>query len=267
MINRFGEIAATVALLVITSLASAEDGFRPNELKSGYYFSRPDTQAIQDDKFSNPGMIYVDRGSELWRAIDGKRNKSCTDCHGRAAQSMTGVGVTYPKVNPDSGELINLGQQIQICRTRNMGALPFKAHEHEHESEDLLALEAYVMFQSQGLPLNVSITGLAAPFFEYGHQLYHQRIGQADLTCSQCHDQRVGHLLRAERISQGHVNGFPTYMLRWDKMASAHRRFQFCNEQARAEPLPLNHPDYNALQLYVSWRGNGLAVETPAVRR
>ena len=267
MINHSGKIGVTAILLAITGLVNATEGVRPEKLKSGYHFSRPDTQAIQDDKFSNPGMIYVDRGSRLWHVIEGEHAKSCADCHGDALQSMAGVGSTYPKVNVRTGQLINLGQQIQLCRTKNMRASAFTAHEHEHESEDLLALQAYIMFQSRGMPLSVSVVGISESFFEYGRHLYHQRLGQSDLACAQCHDDNVGRLLRGEQISQGHVNGFPTYMLRWDKMVSTHRRFQFCNEQARAEPLPLDHPDYNALQLYVSWRGNGLAIETPAVRR
>ena len=93
------------------------------------------------------------------------------------------------------------------------------------------------------------------------------RIGQMDLACAMRHDARPGRYLRAEHISQGHVAGFPAYMLRWGRTVGVHRRFQFCNEQARAEPLPLDHPDYNALQLYVAWRGNGLPIEAPAVRR
>ena len=267
MINHSGKIGATVVILAIIGLVNAAEGVSPEKLKSGYHFSRPDTQAIQDDKFSNPGMIYVDRGSRLWNAIEGDHAKSCADCHGDALQSMAGVGPTYPKVSIKTHQLINLGQQIQLCRTNNMGASAFTAHEHEHESEDLLALQAYIMFQSRGMPLSVSVIGISESFFEHGRHLYHQRLGQSDLACGQCHDDNVGRLLRAEQISQGHVNGFPTYMLRWDKMVSTHRRFQFCNEQARAEPLPLDHPDYNALQLYVSWRGSGLAIETPAVRR
>ncbi|MBT3939753.1 MAG: sulfur oxidation c-type cytochrome SoxA, partial [Pelagibacterales bacterium] len=54
---------------------------------------------------------------------------------------------------------------------------------------------------------------------------------------------------------------------RWEGIASVHRRFQFCNNQARAQPLEIGHNDYNALQLYVAWRGNGLSIETPSVRR
>ena len=87
------------------------------------------------------------------------------------------------------------------------------------------------------------------------------------LACNQCHDDRVGLNLRAEKVSQGHINGFPTYLLRWSKVVSVHRRIQFCNEQARALPFKIFSDEYNALQLYLSNRGNGLVIETPAVRK
>lgn len=240
---------------------------KPDPLISGYHFARPDTQAIQDDAFSNPGYLWIDRGAALWREADGDAGKSCADCHGDAETTMAGVGATYPKVDGESGRLVNLSQRINQCRVRHMAAAPWEPRETERESAPLVATAAYVMHQSRGLPLNVSIDGPARPFFERGHRLYHQRVGQTDLACTMCHDDRVGHYLRAEHISQGHLNGFPAYVMRWDSMATAHRRFQFCNEQARAEPLPIGHADYNALQLYVTWRGNGLAIESPAVRR
>ena len=87
------------------------------------------------------------------------------------------------------------------------------------------------------------------------------------LSCNQCHDDRVGQNLRAEKVSQGHINGFPSYLLRWSKIASVHKRIQFCNEQARAIPFKIFSKEYNALQLYMTWRGRGLKIETPAVRK
>ena len=30
------------------------------------------------------------------------------------------------------------------------------------------------------------------------------------LSCNQCHDERVGSNLRAEKVSQGQINGFPS---------------------------------------------------------
>jgi sulfur-oxidizing protein SoxA len=35
----------------------------------------------------------------------------------------------------------------------------------------------------------------------------------------------------------------------------------------RAEPYELGSPEFVALELYLAWRGKGLPVETPAVRR
>lgn len=260
-------VVAAFAMALLAADAVAEPAQRPGpeDLLSGYAFVRSETRAMQDDPFANPGHIWVERGAALWRVADGEAGKSCADCHGGAETSMKGVGATYPKVA--GGRLLNLSQRINQCRVDHMGASPYVAAEHEVESENLLSLEAYVKAQSAGLPMAVAVDGAAAPFFERGRELYFQRVGQMDLACAMCHDDRAGHSLRAEPISQGHVNGFPAYILRWDGLASAQRRFQFCNEQARAEPLAIGHDDYNALELYVAWRGATLPVESPAVRR
>ena len=115
--------------------------------------------------------------------------------------------------------------------------------------------------------MNVSIDGEANKYFLRGKQLYFKRIGQMNLACNQCHDNRVGLNLRAEKVSQGHINGFPSYLLRWSTITSVHRRIQFCNEQARALPFKIFSDEYNALQLYLTNRGNSLEIETPAVRK
>ena len=141
------------------------------------------------------------------------------------------------------------------------------AKEYEPESKNLLALSVAIAHQSKGLKQNIKINEENKPWFEYGKQLYFNKIGQMGLACNQCHDQRVGMSLRAEKVSQGHINGFPTYLLRWSKISSVHKRIQFCNEQARAIPYEIFSDEYNALQLYLTWRGNGLLIETPSVRK
>ena len=98
---------------------------------------------------------------------------------------------------------------------------------------------------------------------EQGKSLFYKKIGQMGLSCNQCHEDRVGFDLRAEKVSQGQINGFPSYLLRWSKLVSVHKRIEFCNEQARAIPFKIFSNEYNALQLYLLWRGRGLKVETP----
>ena len=74
-------------------------------------------------------------------------------------------------------------------------------------------------------------------------------------------------MLRGDRISQGQVNGFPFYRISWRSVGSRHRMFRWCNTSVRSEPYALGSEEYLSLKLYVAWRGRGLLIEAPAVRR
>jgi sulfur-oxidizing protein SoxA len=175
---------------------------------------------------------------------------------------MRGVRTRYPRFDPRHSKLINLEQQINRCREEHLQAPPYP-----YESEALLALTTFVGFQSRGLPVNVHIDGPARPFFASGQAFFLRRRGQLDLACTHCHDQQAGQRLRGEVVSQGQINGFPIYRHTWQTLGSTHRMFIWCNVAVRAEPLPSGADDYVNLELYLAWRGRGLPVETPAVRR
>lgn len=225
--------------------------------KSGYLFLSAETRALQDDDFQNPGMFAVERGRELFARANG--GPACASCH---ADDLKGVAAHYPKYEAARGGLVNLELKINDERGKRQKLAPLA-----HESEDMLALAAFLTFQSRGVPMQVDVTGPAAAAFEQGRAFYFQRRGQLDLACSQCHDALVGTKLRGDVISQGQVNGFPIYRLGWRAMASRHRLFEWCNTSVRAEPFANGSQEYLALELYVAWRGRGLALEAPGVRR
>jgi L-cysteine S-thiosulfotransferase len=113
----------------------------------------------------------------------------------------------------------------------------------------------------------VHIDGPAHPFFEAGKALFYQRHGQLDLACAHCHEHYAGHRLRGDLVSQGQINGFPLYRFTWQTLGSTHRMFAWCHTSVRATPYPYGADDYVNLELYLAWRGRGLPVETPAIRR
>ena len=230
--------------------------------RSGYTYLSEENQQLQDDDFANPGLLWVERGRELWHHVDGAAAKSCASCHDDAADSMHGVRTHYPRFDPARGRLINLEQQINRCREEHMQATPYP-----YESEPLLDLTAFVSFQSRGLPMDVRIDGPAQPFFEAGKAFFYERRGQLDLACSHCHEQYAGQRLRGDVISQGQTNGFPIYRFTWQTLGSTHRMFEWCNTSVRAEPYAYGSDEYVNLELYMAWRGSGLPVETPAIRR
>jgi sulfur-oxidizing protein SoxA len=86
------------------------------------------------------------------------------------------------------------------------------------------------------------------------------------MSCAHCHEDNYGVMIRADHLSQGNTNGFPTYRLKWQGVGSLHRRFKGCMDNIRAEPYKRGSQEFTALEAYLAWRGQGLGVESPAVR-
>lgn len=250
-------LAPLVAIVAVFAAATVlGQGMAP---KSGYDFLTPENQALQDDDFANPGMLWVETGARLW-AEPNAAGQSCASCH--AEGNMAGVAARYPAWSDAIGQVINIEQRINFERETRLG-LPAL----DYESEDLLGLTAYIGNQSKGMPIAVAVDGKAAASFARGKAFFYQRRGQLNLSCANCHEQHVGDHLRAEVISQGQINGFPIYRALWQTMGSTHRMFAWCNEAVRAEPYAAGSQEYVDLELFERWRGMGLVVETPAVRR
>lgn len=231
------------------------------EIYSGWVFRSDETQALQMDDFDNPGMLDVDRGMEMWATAEGTEGKSCADCHSEIADNMGEVRATYPKWNDEAEEVRTIAMQVNACRTERMGAEPLK-----YDGSDLLAMEAAISFVGRGQTVNVAIDGPAEATWQAGKDIYYTRFGQLDLSCANCHEQNYGNYIRADHLSQGQINGFPTYRLKNTQLNGVQNRFRGCIRDTRAETYAIGSPEFVALELYVASRGNGLSVEGPSVR-
>jgi sulfur-oxidizing protein SoxA len=175
---------------------------------------------------------------------------------------MKGAAARYPRYDEKLGRVVTIEQRINACVTDKQKRPPLA-----HESDELLSLTAYVAYQSRGMPISVSIDGPAKPVFEAGETLYHTRIGQLHLACTNCHDHAWGKTLLAESISQGHPDGWPAYRLEWQALGSLQRRMRACFFGVRAEMPAYGSDDFTALELYLGWRAQGLPRSAPGVRR
>ena len=232
------------------------------EILSGWNFRTDETKMLQMDDFDNPAFIWVERGEEIWNTVEGSAGKSCASCHNDAAESMKGVGASYPKWNAKLEKPLNLEMRIDLCRTENMGADAYK-----FDAEDQKSLVTYVRHQSRGMPVKVQQDGPMQPWHDKGKEIYYTRYGQLNLACASCHEQNYGNHIRADHLSQGQSNGFPTYRLKQGAMVSLHNRFKGCVRDVRATPFTPMSDELLALEVYLAYRGEGLPVETPAVRQ
>jgi len=231
-----------------------------DQIMSGWHFRSDETQALEMDDFDNPGMIFVDAGIEQWNTVEGTEGNSCATCH-EDPSSLKGVRAVYPKWDEKAGEVQTIAMQINDCREANMGAEPYK-----YDSGPMANMEALIALQSRGMPVNVAIDGPAADAWEKGKDMYYTRYGQLELSCANCHEDNYGNMIRADHLSQGQINGFPTYRLKNAKLNTVHGRFKGCIRDTRAHTFAPGSEEFVALELYVASRGNGLSVEGPSVR-
>ena len=220
-----------------------------------------ETRALEADSFQNPGMLGIEQGETIWNTVEGSEGKSCASCHGDAAESMKGVAAHYPKWDADAKRPINIELQINKCREKNMGAEPYA-----FDKGGQIELTTYIKHQSLGAPVSIDLTqGEMQKWWDQGKELYYTRTGQLNLSCASCHEASMGKMIRADHLSQGQINGFPLYRLK-SGMTSLHNRFRGCIRDTRAAQPKAFSDELMALEVYVTWRGTGLSVETPAVR-
>jgi sulfur-oxidizing protein SoxA len=226
--------------------------------RSGYDDASPETRAMQDDDATNPAFLWVQQGESLWSQPEGTAGKSCASCHGDVTKSMRGVAARYPAFDQKRDRLVTLEQRINLCRTDHM-----KAPAQNWDDDKLLSVSTLVGLQSRGLPVTAEPH---EPFLTEGAALFRERMGQLNLSCAQCHDERAGQKLAGAVIPQGHPNGYPEYRLEWQSIGSFYRRLRNCMVGTRAEPFPPDSREAASLLLFLTVRANGMKVETPAVR-
>ncbi|HAJ92655.1 MAG TPA: sulfur oxidation c-type cytochrome SoxA [Gammaproteobacteria bacterium] len=248
-----------VLMLATALLAGAAAALEP---VSGYDFLVPETQAMQDDEFENPGMVTVDQGEALFREHREHEEYACASCHGDNGEKLDLEKIaSYPRYNRNLGGLVTLQDQIGHCWEINMDRFPLM-----YDAPELVELETYVRNRAIGERINVQTDGPMQDLLQQGEALYQTRFGQIGMACQHCHVQHQGQMLRGQRLTQGQANGFPQYRLAKGEITSLHKRMRQCFISFRAEPFDPGAEEFKLLELYLMSRGNGLKIETPAVR-
>jgi len=247
-------------LAILIGLNSSQALEAPKDTRqSSYYLMTPENRAMQDDSNLNPALFWVMDGHSLWREKIGNKNVSCAFCHGDSGQKMVGVATQFPKMQ--KGKLQTLEGQINQCRTSKQEASILA-----YESKELLALTTFVASQSKGLPIAVQETPQNKKNLQQGRQFFNERMGQLNLSCAQCHQDRAGLKLGGSLIPQGHPTAYPIYRIEWQTMGSLQRRLRNCMSGVRAQQFEYGSQEMAQLELFLMWRARGMPLETPGVR-
>jgi sulfur-oxidizing protein SoxA len=264
-------IASVAASTPLGPVAAAAPGPAASDpRRGGADFMTPALQAMQADDQANPALLWVADGGALWQARAGAAQKSCADCHGEIATAMRGVAARYPAFDALAAQPITLPRRIALCRERYQGvAVDARRPPGQISSNDAdpaLALEAAIAIESRGQPIAPPTDPRLHTWRERGRALYGQRIGQLNLSCSQCHDANAGQRLGGSMIPQAHPTGYPLYRLEWQALGGLARRIRACMVGVRAQPFADDSPEQTALVLFLMQRAAGMAIDAPGLR-
>ena len=258
-ISYFSYALASICLILANLINMGIANSTAPTQQSSYELMSSENKAMQNDPLLNPAMFWVGDGESLWQQKVGPQNASCSSCHGDAKKSMRGVATQFPKVI--KGKLQTLEGQINQCRVGAQSLTPLA-----YESKDLLALTAFIAFQSKGMPITVNENPTNASFLKKGRQTFNERMGQLNLSCAQCHEDRAGLKLGGSLIPQGHPNAYPIYRLEWQTVGSLQRRLRNCMSGVRAQQFEYGSPEMAQLELFLMLRARGMPLESPGVR-
>ena len=109
---------------------------------SGWHYREDETRDLQRDDFDNPGMVFVDRGLDLWNEAIGTNGESCAGCH-QGPETMAGLRAVTPRVDEKTGDADD-GRELRRRlrdRTYGSGSLGLDRRQDEgHAGPDLDAV-------------------------------------------------------------------------------------------------------------------------------
>ncbi|WP_286297903.1 sulfur oxidation c-type cytochrome SoxA [Polynucleobacter sp. TUM22923] len=252
-------LACLLTGVVVCSATAAKVEATKDARQSSYQLMTAENQAMQNDPNLNPALFWVIDGHSLWKQKVGKKEASCASCHGESGSSMKGVAAQYPKVI--KGKLQTLEGQINRCRSDKQEIATLA-----YESKDLLALTTFVASQSKGMPIAIEESLQNKQDLLQGKAYFNERMGQLNLSCAQCHQDRAGLKLGGSLIPQGHPTAYPIYRIEWQGVGSLQRRLRNCMSGVRAKQFDYGSIEMAQLELYLMWRARGMTLETPGVR-
>ncbi len=217
-------------------------------------------QWLEIEEFA-PYELAMAEGKELFETPFAN-GKTYADCFPNGG---IGIRQNYPYFDSETGQVKTLELEINECREKN-GEKPYG-----YKKGAIAAISAYMAYTSRGNTLNIVIPddprALAA--YESGKEFYYSKRGQLNFSCADCHVYNPGMMVRADKLSPalGHPTHFPVYRSKWDDMGTLHRRFDGCNKQVRAKPLPAQGEDYRNLEYFVTYMSNGMEVNGPGARK
>ena len=195
------------------------------------------------DPFLNPAWDLIDVGKELF-AAKSATGRSCALCHGNPERSFKGWAASMPYFDERMGKVIGVAEFVTRHGKATMGGGWLM------QSPESTAMTVYLTSLANGQPTAVDLSSAGAKAAaERGAKLFDAKIGQANMSCNDCHVKAANTWIRGQYLgeSRNQTPHFPLWrtsrMETWD----IRKRLQWCNVQIRPDELPPDAKEHGDL--------------------
>lgn len=279
MSRRFHSVAgATAVLAALIAVLAFVPGTAAAQASTekGIEQYRQDLQAG-----GNPAELWEARGEDIWNTPRGPKHVSLKSCDlGLGPGVVKGAYAQLPRYFADAGRVLDLESRLVWCMVNQQGFTHAEATKvtfgkGAHKRSDLEALVAYVVAQSDGARMNVSLSDPhVRNMYEIGEKMFFYRAGTHDFACATCHgsdDKRIRLQdlpnLTTTAGAQKAYTTWPAYRVSQGELRTFQWRLHDCLRQQRFPDLIYGSDASIALTTYLAARANGAAYAGPGIKR
>lgn len=238
-------------------------------------------QYRQDLQDGNPADLWVARGEAMWSAPRGPKKVSFQACDlGLGPGVVKGAYAELPRWFADSGRVMDLETRLVWCMVNQQGYTHAEATKvtfgkGSRSRSDLEALAAYVVSESDGVRMNVSLADpQVRDMYALGEKMFNYRAGTHDFGCVSCHGsegtrirlQDLPNLTTAAGAQKAYTT-WPAYRVSQGELRTMQWRLHDCLRQQRFPDLIYGSDASIALTTYLAARANGAAYAGPGLKR
>ncbi len=229
----------------------------------------------------NPADLTVMRGEAMWKEKRGPKNASLEQCDlGRGPGVVKGTYAELPRYFADVDAVMDGESRIVHCMVELQGfdqaeitKKPFSGA--GQRATDLEALDAYIVDESRGVPVNLPQEHpKEIASYERGQKIFNYRAGPYDFSCASCHsgeDKRIRlqdlpQLTKPEDAKRAFTT-WPAYRVSQGALRTMQWRMYDCFRQQRFPELIYGSQASIDLITFLGVTAKGGKMDAPAIKR
>ena len=238
-------------------------------------------QMMREDPWSNPAMLDVDQGEELWKKAAGPKNVSLEQCDlGKGPGVVDGAFAELPRYFADADRVMDVETRILWCREKLQGIDNAEYLRRPHPGgaqrvKDVGLIATFIASRSNGMKFAAKMEHpKEKETVELGKKLFNARMGPFDFSCTSCHA-ASGQRIRLQPLpfladpaeARAVVGEWPAYRVSSTHVMTMQHRVFDCFWQMRMHQVQMGSEVSNALIAYMIKNAEGGEIVAPGMKR